>query len=291
MKKLMCLLLAVLMAASLAACTTRQDILAANAQVITDQIEALGEITLQSRVAIEKAERAYNALDLKTKELVPNWYDIIQAKAAYQQLRIERIEGKVQAAQEEFDATWNTWNLFYTLRDIIKDCHPDEEYIVKDAIAKNEELCFDGTHFVNFDNLLFSDERIHLDEVNDVIVYNTEGVICYCYWSRLYEPYTVREDGQTCYVLYFGADGAYNAWGVATETLNKHLGMYQEKEVVITDWGPGSKRGAETIVYEDDLGNQLCYTSWRTGVHFYLEIFIKPVQPAEAAEPAAPAET
>ena len=291
MKKLTCLLLAVLLIASLAACTTKKDQeTAAKASLVEQQINMFGEITLQSRVAIEKAEKAYNALDLDARELVPNWYDIITAKAAYQKLRIERIEGRVQAAQEEFDATWNTWNLFYTLRDIIKDCHPDEEYIVKDAIAKNEELCFEGTHFINFDNILKADERFKIFEENpDVMICTIDGIQYFALWVTGYEPYTVREDGQSYYVLYFGTGGASTAWGVATKDLMEHLDMYQMEEGVIEGWGPEDKQGIETILYSDDLGSKLCVANWSTGDNYYLQIFIKPVL-TEAATPVQPAE-
>ena len=285
MKRIFCILLAALMVLSLAACTNKQA--EAKAAAMVRQIEALGEITLQSRVAIEKAEKAYNKLDLETKELVTNYYDIIQAKAAYQQLRIERIQGRVQAAQEAFDESWNTWNLFYTLRDIIKDCHPDEEYIVKEAIARNEELCFDGTHFINFDHILAADKRYtRQEDREDIIVLNIDGTQYFSLWDAQYQPYTEREDGQSYYLLYFGTEGASTIWGKAVDDLNDHLGLYSEVETVLEDWGAPSKRGIKSMVYVDDIGSQLSFYNWRTGNNYYLEIYIKPA-PEKVAQPAA----
>lgn len=285
MKRIFCILLAALMVLSLAACTNKQA--EAKAAAMVRQIEALGEITLQSRVAIEKAEKAYNKLDLETKELVTNYYDIIQAKAAYKQLRIERIQGRVQAAQEAFDESWNTWNLFYTLRDIIKDCHPDEEYIVKEAIAKNEELCFDGTHFINFDHILAADKRYtRQEDREDVIVLNIDGTQYLSLWDAQYQPYTERDDGQSYYLLYFGTEGASTIWGKAIDDLNDHLSLYSEVETVLEDWGAPSKRGIKSMVYIDDIGSQLSFYNWRTGNNYYLEIYIKPA-PEKVAQPAA----
>ncbi len=285
MKRIFCILLAALMVLSLAACTNKQA--EAKAAAMVRQIEALGEITLQSRVAIEKAEKAYNKLDLETKELVTNYYDIIQAKAAYKQLRIERIQGRVQAAQEAFDESWNTWNLFYTLRDIIKDCHPDEEYIVKEAIARNEELCFDGTHFINFDHILAADKRYtRQEDREDIIVLNIDGTQYFSLWDAQYQPYTEREDGQSYYLLYFGTEGASTIWGKAIDDLNDHLTLYSEVETVLEDWGAPNKRGIKSMVYVDDIGSQLSFYNWRTGNNYYLEIYIKPA-PEKVAQPAA----
>lgn len=285
MKRIFCILLAALMVLSLAACTNKQA--EAKAAAMVRQIEALGEITLQSRVAIEKAEKAYNKLDLETKELVTNYYDIIQAKAAYKQLRIERIQGRVQAAQEAFDESWNTWNLFYTLRDIIKDCHPDEEYIVKEAIARNEELCFDGTHFINFDHILAADKRYtRQEDREDIIVLNIDGTQYFSLWDAQYQPYTEREDGQSYYLLYFGTEGASTIWGKAIDDLNDHLSLYSEVETVLEDWGAPGKRGIKSMVYVDDIGSQLSFYNWRTGNNYYLEIYIKPA-PEKVAQPAA----
>ena len=268
---------------SLAACTTpKQQETAAKASLVEQQIASFGEITLQSRVAIEKAERAYNALDLDAKELVPNWYNIILAKEAYKQLRIQRIEDKVQAAQDAFDQTHSTWNLFYTLRDIIKDCHPDEEYIVKDAIAANEALCFEGTHFINFSNVLEADERIVLDETNGIMEYHDGDQTFSTFYAIAYDPYVPGERDVASYLIWFGQWGVANVWGAVNRTLDEHMHLYKETVAVLDDWGPEEKRGRDTVIYEDDLGSKLCYKLWSSGVNFYLQIYIKPAQPAES---------
>ncbi len=289
MKKCICLLLAVLLAVSFASCTKQPDPYEVAGEEMSNQIAALGEITLQSRVAIEKAERAYNALDPEIKEYVTNWYDIILAKEAYKQCRIRRIEEKVQAAQAEFDETWSTWNLFYTLRDILKDCHPDEEYIVNEAIAKNEEMCFDGTHFIHFDKILEADERFTTDDPN-VIHFTLNDRWYHPAWNKIYEPYTVREDGQSYYRLYFVSEWAAPVWGTVQQILDNHLELYQKEEIVIEGWGPASKQGVKTMVAVDDMGNMLCSNDWRSGSEFFFEIYIKPANPAKPAEPDQPAE-
>ena len=284
MKKIVFVLLAVMLVFTLTACTDKLE--EAKAETVTRKINALGEIELSSRPAIEKAERAYFELDMETREFVPNYLDILRAKETYKQLRIERIQGRIQDAQAAFDETWNTWTLFYTLRDIRKDCHPDEEYLVDEAVAKNEELCFEGTHFIHFDNLLKADKDIVFLE-NDWLAYVRDGIDYYSWYQTYYVPQTAGELGDSYYQLRLAYAGASNVWGEATKLLDEHLKMYQMEETVLYDWGPGNKIGAYSIIYADDLGNKLCYTDSRTSDEYYIEIFIRP---AKAFEPAASAE-
>ena len=111
MKKWIVLLLSLLLALSICACSgadapsadetdpeevqkTEEELLAeqraANAAAVEKQINALGSVSLDSAEAIEKAEAAYAALTEEEQDLVPNDEVLTAARMEYDGLVEER---------------------------------------------------------------------------------------------------------------------------------------------------------------------------------------------------------
>lgn len=67
------------------------------AKNVSEQIDAIGEITLDRTISLHLAENNYNALTDEQKELVSNFHLITEAKEKLSALRIERVESLIDS--------------------------------------------------------------------------------------------------------------------------------------------------------------------------------------------------
>lgn len=91
MKKAISLLLALVLCLSLCACGKSEAVLDCE-----KQIENLGDITLDSRSAIEYARIAYEGLSEKEQGKVGNYEKLTNAEAEYNRL-LDELNAKVEA--------------------------------------------------------------------------------------------------------------------------------------------------------------------------------------------------
>jgi len=95
-KKILALILCAALALSLAGCGK-----SANVKAAEEQIAALGEITVDSKAAVEAAEAAYAALTEKEKEKVENLPALTEAREALDSaLRVRDVEDRISALGE-----------------------------------------------------------------------------------------------------------------------------------------------------------------------------------------------
>ena len=286
MKKVLCLLLILAMAFSFAGCSyidekfEAKEAEAAAAKVV-EKIYDLGTITIDSRIAIEKAEKAYNALSDRAKALVTNYQDLVDARAEFLKIRRQAIVDRVEEAKAAFEESYNTRVYFLTLADIRKDCHEGEFDVVDDAVKEGEALCYEGTHFITFQNLLKHEGSITLSEDGKTYSYkNPEDKKTYK--ATFAEIKTAQ--GEMFNVSFFHVyrfkltkstnRDAAKVWGVASEIYAAHLRLYSMKEKKL-NWGLTEEKNKYWHVYADDLGNEIQVSYNAEQPNYYYQLMFK----------------
>jgi hypothetical protein len=97
MKKILALVLIAVLAISLVACKSEA------AQLVDDQIAAIGTVTLESETAVKAAEAAYNALKPEHQEQVENYGILASARITLDALIEEERQAQLKAAAAEID--------------------------------------------------------------------------------------------------------------------------------------------------------------------------------------------
>ena len=139
MKRFISVLLAVLMVLSLSACEARENKIAQEkAAKVDEMIYNLGTITINSRIPIEKAEAAYEALDERAKGFVTRHQELVDARTEFLSIRRQSIVDRVEEARAKFEETLDSRAYFLTLYDTRKDCHEGEFDVVDDAVKAAE---------------------------------------------------------------------------------------------------------------------------------------------------------
>lgn len=95
MKKIIALLLAVMMCITLCACGKSQAV-----KDVESVIKAIGEVTLESGEAIEKAERMYEYLTENEREQVENKGRLVEARYTYDKIYVDTVYSTAKEAYE-----------------------------------------------------------------------------------------------------------------------------------------------------------------------------------------------
>lgn len=95
MKKALPVLLVIVMCLSLCACGKSQSV-----KDVEDAIKSIGEVSLDSKEKIEKAERMYDYLTEKEKSSVENKGQLVEARYAYDSLYADEIHNTAKATYE-----------------------------------------------------------------------------------------------------------------------------------------------------------------------------------------------
>ena len=155
MKKIITLLLAIFMTLSLFGCGKSKDV-----TIVEGFINDIGEITLESGEAIEKARHAYDMLSDKDKEKVENINTLKDAEYYYDKMLRERIEatdGLISEARTLYENDGNVTGAFELLN-IARETADKGQLEEIDALtAEIEANCYYGTHFLNLDNITDQD--------------------------------------------------------------------------------------------------------------------------------------
>lgn len=114
MKKIISLILALVMCLSLCACGKSEAVVK-----VEELISAIGEVTLESKGAIESAQEAFNALPEEEKAEVENYYVLVESHDAFKQLEeieeqrlLEEAEKAKKAnAKEAYENIKSAWKI------------------------------------------------------------------------------------------------------------------------------------------------------------------------------------
>ena len=283
MKRIISVLLAVLMVLSLCACEARENKIAQEkAAKVDEMIYNLGTITIYSRIPIEKAEAAYEALDERAKAMVTRHDELVEARKEFLRLRREGIIERVEAAKADFEKEYNARVYFLTLADIRKDCHENEFDVVDDAVKAAEELCYPGTHFIQLRKILEKNGTLVISKDGKTATYkeNENAKAVKALYAELDKAQGTLTGVSKHYVYRFTYSGSGNdkdasiVWGAASNQYSEHLALYNliQKDL---DWGISSQKGKSGLVYADELGNELQYTISNTSYSYYYQILIK----------------
>lgn len=101
MKKIISLILALVMCLSLCACGKSEAVVK-----VEELISAIGEVTLESKGAIESAQEAFNALTEEEKAEVENYYVLVESHDAFKQLEEAATKTNAKEVYENIKSAW-----------------------------------------------------------------------------------------------------------------------------------------------------------------------------------------
>lgn len=109
MKKVISLILAIAMCLLLCACGKSGAVLK-----VEELISAIGEVSLESKSAIESAQEAFNALTEEEKAEVENYSVLVESHDAFKQLEAKEVYENIKAAWQIADhignGIYNVWH-------------------------------------------------------------------------------------------------------------------------------------------------------------------------------------
>lgn len=94
MKKIISLILAIVMCFTLCACGKSEAVVK-----VEELISAIGEVSVESKSAIDAAQEAFNALPEEEKAEVENYYVLVESHDAFKQLEENAIKTNAKAVQ------------------------------------------------------------------------------------------------------------------------------------------------------------------------------------------------
>ncbi len=101
MKKIISLILALVMCLSLCACGKSEAVVK-----VEELISAIGEVSLESKSAIESAQEAFNALSEEEKAEVENYYVLVESHDAFKQLEEIEAQRLLEETYDNIKAAW-----------------------------------------------------------------------------------------------------------------------------------------------------------------------------------------
>lgn len=139
MKKIISLLLALVICLSLCACGKSQAV-----RAVEEAIQAIGEVSTDSKNAIENADNLYNALSSKEKDQVENYNILEQAQKVYVFELSKTAYNKICKAYEMTDAfasdTYEGWRVGATEQKALLSADNCAEYLTRKMKLTEEEL-------------------------------------------------------------------------------------------------------------------------------------------------------
>ncbi len=105
MKKISSLILVLAMCLSLCACGKSESVVK-----VEELISAIGEVSLESKSAIESAQEAFNALPEEEKAEVENYYVLVEKHDAFKQLEENAEKANAKETYESIKSAWKIAN-------------------------------------------------------------------------------------------------------------------------------------------------------------------------------------
>jgi len=101
MKKALSLILALLMCFTLCACGKSEAVVK-----VEELISAIGEVSVESKSAIDAAQEAFDALPEEEKAEVENYYVLVESHDAFKQLEENAIKTNAKEVYENIKSAW-----------------------------------------------------------------------------------------------------------------------------------------------------------------------------------------
>ena len=113
----------------------------AKADAVESLIDAIGEVTLERGKAIEAAEDAYDALTDEQKALVENYDTLLKARAEYNKLKAEYVEGLIEKLPKADEITLKDGDNVKSAGDAYDKLTEDQKKLVSaDSVKKLESV-------------------------------------------------------------------------------------------------------------------------------------------------------
>ena len=174
MKRIIALVLALCMCLSLFACGKSEDV-----AIVEGFINDIGEVTLESGDAIEKARHAYDMLSDKDKEKVENINTLKDAEYYYGKL-VEETDNLIADARVLFEEEHNVIGALELLNTARETANADQLKEIDELTEKIEFECYPGTHFKRYDYVTTFDGEGYNTSKEEEGVYLLDKHIMYC---------------------------------------------------------------------------------------------------------------
>ena len=174
MKRIIVLVLALCMCLSLFACGKSEDV-----AIVEGFINDIGEVTLESGDAIEKARHAYDMLSDRDKEKVENINTLKDAEYYYGKL-VEETDNLIADARVLFEEEHNVIGALELLNTARETANADQLKEIDELTEKIEFECYPGTHFKRYDYVTTFDGEGYNTSKEEEGVYLLDKHIMYC---------------------------------------------------------------------------------------------------------------
>lgn len=181
MKKGLFLLLALVMMLSLTACGKSEAV--AN---VEELISAIGEVSLESKSAIDSAQQAFDALTEEEKAEVENYFVLVESQNSFKQLEEleeqrlieEKEKAKLAYGKEAYDNIKTAWNIAEQIGDDLYNvwhgCVWEKEEMVDkgiqffvDETTLSEQEVIEGLASRHYVNLQFAKTGIYWNDLSE----------------------------------------------------------------------------------------------------------------------------
>ncbi len=198
MKKTLCLILVFVLCLSLCACSKSEAV-----RNVEDMINAIGEVTLESKADIDAAEKAYNSLPEEEKGSVGNLQTLHEAKRQYDYLQQEQaLLGRWLVLSPFF---WDTMELEFRENGVCT-------YLNIDTNELEYQITADGIWSYLFDLSWDTIAGISVLKDESGYVYVREGEYDQLL-EQVYEVVDLATDDISAYVDFLHLDYAVDAFG------------------------------------------------------------------------------
>ena len=116
------------------------------AQKVQDDIESIGEVTLEDEYLIEKTYETYNTLTDKQKNQVNNYADLLDARDKIDELKAEAILSNAIAEQAKEECLSKQRIYYSKIKDRIKNVDFSIDKIVYKCVKSNSESIDDHVY-------------------------------------------------------------------------------------------------------------------------------------------------
>lgn len=179
MKRIIVLVLALCMCLSLFACGKSEDV-----AIVEGFINDIGEVTLESGEAIQKARHAYDMLSDRDKEKVENINTLKDAEYYYGKL-VEETDNLIADARVLFEEEHNVIGALELLNTARETANADQLKEIDELTEEIEFECYSGTHFKRYDYVTTFDGEEYNTSREEEGVYFLDKHIMYCSLGEL----------------------------------------------------------------------------------------------------------
>lgn len=250
-------------------------------------IASIGTVSLDSRNALEEAEKLYAFLTDAEKEQVSNRLTLLEARNAYDALVAEEeqhaeqeraeYEQRISDVGTAFNQDYDVGKAISAYKGLYENANEEQKKEIESLIQILENACIPGTHFLSYEALAVAQystpNGFVFEKSGDAFIYrnNEKGIFRKSYYVRCEDykkdPVLSFMKGSVtgeyeCYLSSNTKDGSDEKVGIAPYwSYLDNCFSYEEAQ---PDWGVqfNGKYESKVRVYTDDLGNRLYTKSY-----------------------------